>query len=53
MRNLAEIILKLIEKDAKGIYHTVGDGSLNRYEIALKLFNTFNGAPQNYYFKNL
>jgi len=42
VKNLAEIILKLIEKDAKGIYHTVGDGPLSRYEIALKCAEIFN-----------
>ena len=42
VKNLAEIILKLIEKDAKGIYHTAGDCTLNRYEIALKCAEVFN-----------
>jgi len=42
VKNLAEIILKLIEKDAKGIYHTVGDGPLSRYEMALKCAEIFN-----------
>jgi len=41
-RNLAEIILKLIEKDAKGIYHTAGDCTLNRYEMAIKCADIFN-----------
>ncbi len=39
--NLAEIILKLIEKDAKGIYHTAGDCVLNRYEMALNCAEIF------------
>ena len=39
--NLAQIILKLIEKKARGIYHTVGDCALNRYEIALKCAEIF------------
>ena len=39
--NLAHIILKLIEKKAKGIYHTAGDCALNRYEIALKCAEIF------------
>jgi len=39
--NLAEILLKLIEKDAKGIYHTAGDDILNRYEMALKCVEIF------------
>jgi len=42
VKNLAEILLKLIEKDAKGIYHTAGDCTLNRYEIALKCAEVFN-----------
>ena len=42
VRNLANIILKLIEKEAKGIYHTAGDSSLSRYEIALKCADIFN-----------
>ena len=42
VKNLAEILLKLIEKDAKGIYHTVGDCTLNRYEMALKCAEVFN-----------
>lgn len=41
VENLAEIILKLIEKNAKGIYHTAGDGALSRYEIALKCAEIF------------
>ena len=41
VRNLSEIILKLIEKDAKGIYHTVGSEALNRYEMALKCAEIF------------
>jgi len=40
--NLAQIILKLIEKDANGIYHTAGNDILNRYEIALKCAEIFN-----------
>jgi dTDP-4-dehydrorhamnose reductase len=39
--NLAEILLKLIEKNANGIYHTAGDDSLNRYEMALKCAEIF------------
>ena len=35
VKNLAEIILKLIEKNSEGIFHTVGDCALNRYEMAL------------------
>ena len=39
--NLADILLKLIEKDAKGIYHAAGDDILNRYEMALKCVEIF------------
>ena len=39
--NLTQIILKLIEKNAKGIYNTAGDCALNRYEIALKCAEVF------------
>lgn len=39
--NLAQIILKLIERNAKGIYNTAGDCALNRYEIALKCAEVF------------
>ena len=42
VKNLAEILIKLIEKDAKGIYHTAGDCTLNRYEMALKCAEVFN-----------
>ncbi|MFX1391949.1 MAG: SDR family oxidoreductase [Promethearchaeota archaeon] len=42
VRNLAQILLKLIEKDTKGIYHTVGDGALSRFEMALKCAQIFN-----------
>ena len=41
IENLAQIILKLIEKNAKGIYHTAGDCALSRYEIALKCAEIF------------
>lgn len=39
--NLAQIILKLIEKNASGIYNTAGDCALSRYEIALQCAKTF------------
>lgn len=42
VRNLAEILVKLIEKGAKGIYHTAGDCTLNRYEMAIKCAEVFN-----------
>lgn len=41
VKNLAEILLILIEKDAKGIYHTAGEGALSRYEMALKCAEIF------------
>lgn len=52
VKSLAQIIFKLIEKDAKGIYHTAGDCALSRYQIALKcaeIFEYNNGliAPIN------
>ena len=42
VRNLAKIILKLIEKDATGIYHTAGAGPLSRYQMAIKCAEIFN-----------
>jgi len=39
--NLAELILKLIEKSACGIYHTAGDIPMTRYEMALKCAGVF------------
>ncbi len=42
VKNLAEIILKLIEKEATGIYHTAGDGAINRYEMAIHCADVFN-----------
>ncbi len=42
VKNLAEILLKLIEKDTKGIYHTAGDCVLNRYEMVIKCAEVFN-----------
>lgn len=41
VRNLSEIILKLIEKKASGIYHTAGDDAMSRYEIAIKCAEVF------------
>lgn len=41
VKNLAEILLKMIEKNAKGIYHTAGDCALNRYEMAIKCAEVF------------
>ncbi len=42
VKNLAEIILKLVEKDISGIYRTAGKDSLSRYEMALKCAEIFN-----------
>ena len=42
VKNLAKILIKLIEKHASGIYHTAGDCTLNRYEMALKCAEIFN-----------
>ena len=41
VKSLAQIIFKLIKKDAKGIYHTAGDCALSRYQIALKCAEIF------------
>lgn len=45
VENLAEIILLLIEKKTEGIYHTVGDCTLSRYEVALETAKMFNYDP--------
>jgi dTDP-4-dehydrorhamnose reductase len=42
VKNLAEIILTMIVKNSKGIYHTAGNGALSRYEMALKCAEVFN-----------
>jgi len=39
--NLAEIILKLVDKNASGIYHTAGDNPMSRYEMAVKCAEIF------------
>ncbi len=44
--NLSEIIKRLIEKNAEGIYHTAGPDFLNRYEFALKIAEIF-GMDKN------
>jgi len=41
VRNLAHILIKLLEIDAKGIYHTAGDGALSRYQMATKCAEIF------------
>jgi dTDP-4-dehydrorhamnose reductase len=35
--NLAEILLKLYEKDAVGLFHTVGRDNVSRYELAQRV----------------
>ncbi|MGQ4875841.1 MAG: SDR family oxidoreductase [Promethearchaeia archaeon] len=47
VKNLAEIIYKLIEKNASGIYHTAGDGVYSRYEMALKCAEFFDFEKEN------
>ena len=39
--NLAEVILGIIKKDLKGLYHTAGSERINRFEFALKIAKTF------------
>lgn len=39
--NLAEILVKLYEKDATGIFHVVGKDNVSRYELALKTAEVF------------
>ncbi len=39
--NLAEILFALYEKDAKGIFHVVGEDCLSRFEFALKIAKIF------------
>jgi dTDP-4-dehydrorhamnose reductase len=39
--NLAEILFKLYEKDAHGLFHIVGGECLSRYEFALKIAEIF------------
>ena len=40
--NLAEILLKLYEKDASGLFHIVGKDNVSRYEFAIKVAEIFN-----------
>lgn len=47
VKNLVQIILKLIEKNANGIFHTAGNCALSRYNMALSCAENFN------YTKNL
>ncbi len=39
--NLTDVIKKLIENNAEGVYHTAGPDFLNRYEFALKIAEIF------------
>ncbi len=40
--NLAEVILKIVNKELKGLYHTAGSERISRYEFALKIAEIFN-----------
>jgi dTDP-4-dehydrorhamnose reductase len=40
--NLAEILLKLYEKDVSGLFHVVGKDNISRYEFAIKVAEVFN-----------
>jgi len=40
--NLAEILLEIIRKDLKGIYHTAGSERINRFDFTLKIAEIFN-----------
>jgi dTDP-4-dehydrorhamnose reductase len=39
--NLAEILLKLYEKNASGLFHVVGKDNVSRYEFAMKVAEIF------------
>jgi dTDP-4-dehydrorhamnose reductase len=39
--NLAEILFKLYEKDAVGLFHTVGRDNVSRYELAMRVAEIF------------
>lgn len=39
--NLAVVILEIIEKDLKGLYHTAGSERINRFEFALEVAKNF------------
>ncbi|MCX6776227.1 MAG: dTDP-4-dehydrorhamnose reductase [Candidatus Micrarchaeota archaeon] len=39
--NLAEILLALYRKDAKGLFHVTGSDCLSRYEFALRISDAF------------
>lgn len=40
--DVAFVVDKIIEKDASGIYHVVGDTPISPYEVALKIVDKFN-----------
>jgi dTDP-4-dehydrorhamnose reductase len=44
--NLADAILKLVEYQKNGIFHTAGRSCISRYDFALKIAATF-GYPEN------
>lgn len=39
--NLAEVVLKMVEKEATGIYNTAGSERINRYNFALNIAKIF------------
>lgn len=39
--NLAEVMLEIIDRDLKGLYHEAGSERINRFEFALKIAETF------------
>ena len=39
--NLAEALLKLVQYDGDGIFHTAGRSCLTRYDFAIRIANTF------------
>lgn len=39
--NLAEVMLEIINRDLKGLYHAVGSERINRFEFTLKIAETF------------
>lgn len=39
--DLADSILKLIEKDVTGVYHAAGDDRISRYDFAIKIAEAF------------
>ncbi|MDQ1280997.1 MAG: dTDP-4-dehydrorhamnose reductase [Thermoproteota archaeon] len=40
--NLAEMLLEIAEKRLQGIYHVAGRDRINRYDMAIKIAETFN-----------